>query len=185
MRGCLPLVLVTLAVLAFFLVHLGAAPGDVAVGDIRAALAKSGTRLRETPKALGRSVRTLAYGQQLRVEETRGSWIRVSMVGGVTGEAPRTGWVRAKETVQPFALTQGGQGGAKVGGAASGVSQADVNAAGRQFDRGTEASYRRAHPNLQSVYPLVDKIEANEPTPDAIDAFIRAGRLGRPDRGGQ
>lgn len=173
------------AVLALLLVDLGAAPEDAAVGDIRATFARKGTRLRERPSALGRASRTLPYGQKVRVTERRGVWIRVSLVGapaGDTQQGERTGWVRASDTVQPFALTQGGQAGPRPRASRGGpVSQADIQAAGRQFDPGTEKRYRAANPNLEAYFPLVDAIEDGGPTPEAVDAFIRAGRLGRPE----
>lgn len=159
---------------------VGAAPEDVEVGDLRAVLPRAGAPIREQPRTLSRATATLAHGARVQVMERRGAWIRVAAPGGA--DEASGGWLRASQTVEPFALTQGGQRGAITRTAGSGPSQQDIQAAGRQFDRGTEDTYRSENPDLAPFYPQVDEIEEAKPTEEQVRRFIRAGRLGRPGR---
>jgi len=159
---------------------LAAAPEEVSVGAIRAALAREGTVLRERASPVGKPVGSVAHGTQLRVEAREGAWIRVTTLPAA-GQAAVTGWVRASQTVEPFALTQGGQRGA-VAARAGVPSQSELSAAGRQFDAATEDGYRRANPNLAPYFPMVDRIEGTKPTAEEVDRFVLEGRLGRPGR---
>jgi hypothetical protein len=59
------------------------------------------------------------------------------------------------------------------------VSAAEVSAAGRQFDEGTEGTYKSENPNLQAAFAAVDAIEQRKPTATEVEDFIRQGRLGR------
>jgi hypothetical protein len=173
------------AVLVVGLVAAGAlwaAPGDVEVGATRATFAKAGTRLRSTPNPLGEVRATLAYGTLVRVTQVRRPWIEVTVVQGEGG----SGWLRQADVVEAAVLTQGGQRGLRAGGPGptGAVSAQDVSAAGRQLDASTEQGYRRAHPDLERFYPMVDAIEeANRGIdPAEVDEFITKGRLGRPGR---
>ena len=157
-----------------------AAPEDVEVGDIRAVLSKTGARLRGSPSALARATDTLPLATRVRVAEVRGAWIRVTTVAG--GEGAAAGWLPTGQTVEPFALTQSGRGGAIAvrDGQPSGT---DISAAGRQFDADTERSYLQTNPDLRAFFPRVDEIEASAPDPEAVRAFILEGRLGRREGG--
>jgi len=156
-----------------------AAPEGVAVGSIRAVLAKAGTVLRESPSALAPAADTLPHGTRVRVVEVKGAWIRVARVA-----TPQEGggWLRAGQTVEPFALTQEGRTG-PVDVRQARPTDTAISAAGRQFDAGTEASYRGTHPDLERFYPLVDRIEATKPDPETVRRFLLEGRLGRPQGG--
>ena len=158
---------------------LTAAPENVQVGDVRAVLAKDGTTLRERPSSLAKASATFPYASTVSVEEVKGSWIRVTAAPGQ--EATGGGWLRASQTVEPFALTQRVTG--SDGGAAANVSERDISAAGRQFDPATEESYRGEHPDLDAMYPLVDAIEKATPSDEALRRFVLEGRLGRPAEG--
>jgi hypothetical protein len=169
----------TCLLLAFALGTALAAPGDVAVGDVRAVLPRAGAPIREQPRTLSRATTTLAHGTRVQVVERRGAWIRVAAPGGDPAEG---GWLRASQTVEPFALTQGGQRGSIHRTAGAGPSEEDIQAAGRQFDQGTEDTYRQSHPDIERAFPLVDGIETSTPPENRVIEFIRAGRLGRPGR---
>ncbi len=159
---------------------LGAAPEEAAVGDIRATLAKDGTPLRERPTPLSHPVDVLAYGTKVRIQSRRGAWVEVATLP-TAGTMAKTGWLRATQTVEPFALTEGGQRG-PIAEQSGGPTQNDLQAAGRQFDPATENSYREAHPDLRPYFGLVDEVEHSAPSPDEVDAFVLEGRLGRPGR---
>lgn len=158
----------------------GAAPEDAAVGDIRAILAKAGAPVRDRPSALAKATATLAHATRVRIAEMRGPWIRVTPLGPAT-EAAQTGWLRTNQTVEPFALTQGGRGGSVA--VRDTPTQTDISAAGRQFDDVTEQAYRATRADLQAQYPVVDAIEAATPDAEAVRQFILEGRLGRPEGG--
>ena len=155
------------------------APEEVGVGAIRAVLPRAGAPIRQQPRALSRATASLAHGTKVRVVERRGAWIRVTQVSG----GGKGGWLRASQTVEPFALTQGGQRGRINQVAGASMSAGDIQAAGRQFDPDTESSYRTTHPDLDRFFPQVDGIEESAPSLDEVLEFIRAGRLGRPGRG--
>lgn len=155
-------------------------PAKASVGAQRAVFAKSGTQLKTTANALSKSVKTLPYGTRVRVDEVKGPWIRVTEFEGSTAQA--TGWLRVNQTVEPYALTGGGQFGKRASTRGSGrVSQREVAAAGRQFDDSAESSHRRASRQaLRIAYQKLDDIvETVKPTLDEIRAFIKEGRLGR------
>lgn len=178
MRKRILLVVLGVAVLAGAYGVLSAAPEGVAVGDVRAVLPKDGLSLKDKPSVLGRLAAALPHGTTVRVEEIRGRWIRVTTLPG-QGET-RTGWMRGNQTVEPFALTQGGR--QNQATAADGqASQRDISAAGRQFDPETENTYRQENPNLEPFYPMVDHIEATKPSAEDVRRFILEGRLGRQD----
>lgn len=178
--GVLLLVVACLAAAALWGSAL-AAPEDVAVGDIRAILSKSGAPVRERPSALARATATLPHATRVRIVEVRGKWVRVTQLGP-TAEASGAGWLRSGQTVEPFALTQAGRGGA-VAVRDVQTSGTDLSAAGRQFDDATEQAYRASRADLERQYPTVDRIEAATPDPEAVRQFILQGRLGRTEGG--
>ena len=157
--------------LALALCAGGLATADVQVGEIRAAQAREGVTLRETPRALATVLATLPYGTRVSVLEVQGRVARVTVAG--TGA---TGWVRSSDIVEPPVLT--GRTVAATGGA-GGTTASDVSAAGRQFDDATEADYKASHAELQAAYPLLDALEKKTPSEAEITAFVRDGRLGR------
>ncbi|MFV1959814.1 MAG: hypothetical protein ACC662_10425, partial [Planctomycetota bacterium] len=172
------------AAAAVIVVGLGlvqADPQGVRVGDIRSALARNGTALRERPTVLSRAVATLAHGTRLRVDVKQGAWIRASTLPA-SGVPAQSGWLRANQTVEPFALTGAGRRG-PVGGAGAAVTQRDLSAAGRQFDVETEKSYRTKHADLARAFLLVDRIEAATPDPEAVERVLAEGRLPRRNGG--
>ena len=171
-----------LAGLALAVAVIGVGWADVAPGDLRSVQAKAGSALRRDPAGLAPIVATLPYGARAQVNQVQGAWARVTTTQG-------EGWMRAADLVEPTVLTGGGAfgprpGGAGAGGAggaggAAGFTATEVSAAGRQFDEATEGGYRAANPNLQAAFAQVDVVERKKPTPAEVEAFVRAGRLGR------
>jgi predicted ATPase len=155
-------------------------PADIETGDERATFNRQGTPLVEKPRPLSKLVKRLPYGSKLRVEEVSGRWIRVTEID-VESEA-KAGWVKASETVDPFALTQGGQFRRSSTGTGE-VSRRDAAAAARQFSPTTEAAHRQASTaQIRAAYQLLDEVlEATKPTLEEIMKFVGEGRLGRPD----
>ncbi len=155
-------------------------PVKTAVGAQRAVFAKSGTQLKASASALAKTVKTLPYGTRVKVEQVQSGWLRVTEYDGSTAGAQ--GWLRANQTVAPFALTHGGQFGKRTTTRGSGrVTQREVAAAGRQFDESSEKAHRGASRQaLRVAYQKLDDIvEAVKPTLAEIREFIAKGRLGR------
>src|SRR6187401_2031414 len=116
-----------------FGVFVPAARAELSVGSTRAVQPREGAVLQEEPKPLGKKIRTLPYGTQVRVVESKDLWAKVEAAGGGPG------WARISELVEPSALTGGG--------AYRGtLSSADVTAAGRQFSEKIELTYRTMIP---------------------------------------
>lgn len=168
-----------------------AAPTDIEVGETRAIQGKSGTRLLDSPRPLGRLVVSLPYGTRVKVESIRESWLEVTAT--LDQNRAVRGWLKASQTVQPYALTQGGQFGrrgsplARANARAArgkGFGRQDVAAAGRQLSASSEQRHKQASPaKLQQAYALLDRIETEKPTPETVRNFVAEGRLGRPDQG--
>jgi len=149
------------------LVASGIVLAAVNVGDVRSAQPRDGAVVRETAKVLGKVVTRLPYGTRVTVVEVSGMFARVRADDGVEG------WVKASEVVEPAALTGGG--------AAGPASAADVSAAGRQFDEGTQAEFRASSAAIDAAYAKVDAVERAtlRPGDAGVLEFIAAGRLGR------
>lgn len=163
-------------------------PGTLVVGAQRAVTARAGTRLLSTPSPRGTQVKLLPHGARVRVDEVRGRYIRVTEFNGETTGA--VGWLKAASTVQPYALTQGGQSGAVSGGRATaratrggaGVSRRDSSAAARQFSEKTEEGHLAvSNAAIRRAYRLLDSVlEVKKPTVERVEDFILKGGLGRP-----
>jgi hypothetical protein len=166
---------------AAWLVEVPAAPEGATVGDIRAVVSRQGTSLRERPSALARPSAALPHAAQVRVEEVRGRWIRVTALPREGVPADTGGWLRASQTVQPFALTMAGRQAPREGRVTGGLSSAELSAAGRQFDAATEDGYRQSRADLQRAYALLDGVEEATPDPETVNRFVLEGRLGRPE----
>jgi hypothetical protein len=168
-----------LAGLVLAIAAFGVGWAEVTPGEMRSVQSKAGAALRRDPSGLGAVVATMPYGARAEILQVQGAWARVRTTSG-------EGWMRAADLVEPATLTGGGAFGPRPGGAgaapatgAAGVSATEVSAAGRQFDEAVEGGYRAANPNLQAAFAQLDGIERTKPTPAEIEAFIRAGRLGR------
>lgn len=174
-RPARPLLLLALAALALVLprgAHAG--PADARVGEVRVLYDKAGTEVRAEPVPTGTLVGRLAGGTRVTVQEVRLPWIRVQ------GGAPVvSGWVRAYKAIEPSAV-QGNPPPAASG--SGGTAARDAQAAGRQFTAGTEAGYRRANPDIDRYYPMVDTMQQATAALDPLDSmsFILEGYVGRP-----
>ena len=170
----------------------GADPADIEQGETRAIQARNGTRLMPNARPLGRPVAVLPYGTRVRVLEVNAGWIQVQTLDAEGGQ--RTGWLKATQTVAPYALTQGGQygrpgsAGALANARARGPAQdqQDVAAAGRQLSPTTEQAHRASSPaEIQAAYAQLDQLETQKPDAETVRTFAEQGRLGRPGRSRQ
>ena len=150
----------------------GLAFADVQPGQVRSAQSKSGVPMREAAKPLAKVVQTLAYGTRVTVVAVSGYYAQVRTDDNVTG------WVRSADLVEPGALTGPGAYGSSGAGR---VASADVSAAGRQFDEGTEGKYKASSAELSAAYALLYALEGKGPKPGSpeVEAFVRDGKLGR------
>ncbi len=139
---------------------------EIAVGQFLSAQARDGVAVREKPSPLAKVSTRIAYATRVKVEQLEGARARITAEGGVAG------WVKISELVPPSVLTG-------AGAAASPTStQADVLAAGRQFDAKTETFYRSIDKSYDAAYPLVDQIEHTSLADQELIEFIRNGLLG-------
>lgn len=160
----------TFALLLVLAGATGPATADVSVGDVRETQSKTGTPMREEPKALAKVVDTLAYRTRVTVTEVGGLYAKVAT------DAGKSGWVRALDLVLPGTLTgPGAYDGART------TSSSDISAAGRQFDESIEQQYRATRAELEAAYKTLDDLMAKSllPTSPEIEAFVVEGRLGR------
>lgn len=155
-------------------------PSKTQVGAQRAVFAKSGTRLSEKASMLSKAVKTLPYGTRVRVDAVQGGYLQVTEF--VNGQAGATGWVKASQTVEPFALTGGGQTARRTTSRGTGrITQREIAAAGRQFDESVEGKHKQASSAaIRAAYARLDNlVEAIKPTLVELRAFVKEGRLGR------
>ena len=152
---------------ALVLAVSGLVLADVNIGDVRSAQPRDGAALRKAGRPLAEVVKLLPYGTRVTVVEVSGAFAHVRTDDGADG------WVKASDIVQPSTLTGGG--------AAGPASQADVLAAGRQFDDATQSDFAASGADIQAAYAQVDAIERATLNPGdaAVSAFIGEGRLGR------
>ena len=144
-----------------------AGPSSSSCHDVRSAEPRDGAVLRKVARPLAEVVTRLAYGTRVTVLELTGAFARVRTDDGTEG------WVKTSEIVAPAVLTGGG--------AAGPSSQADVTAAGRQFDESTQSDFQASSAEIQAAYAQVDAIEKAtlKPGDAGVLTFISDGRLGR------
>lgn len=147
----------------------GVAVGEVQVGQIRSAQSRDGAVVRKVAKPLAEMVTRLPYGTRVTVVEVEGTFARVRTDDGIDG------WVKASELVEPAVLTGGGAAGPAA------TTQADLLAAGRQFDESTQGDFAASSADVAAAYARVDALERQsfKPGDAGVAAFIGAGRLGR------
>jgi hypothetical protein len=136
-----------------------ASPSIGSIVTVRVLTAK----VMKAPKFIGPAAGDASRGQQLKVEEVKGDWYRVS--GALAG------WVhKTNLTERQVALSS------KPGGDGTGTASRDeVELAGRGFTPQVEQAYRSQNPTLD--FSHVDAIEKANVDPAELEAFIREGKL--------
>lgn len=121
--------------------------------------------VRDRPSFTGKVIGTLVYADRVKIEETKGDWLRISF-------APKgiaSGWVpKSAVQVQEIVLKAGDK---AVGTSAS---SGEVALAGKGFSEEVEAEYRK---DKKLNYAAVDKMEAFRVSPEAVSQFAAQGGL--------
>ncbi len=147
-RRALPLLLPLLAVAAW------------AATEMMSVQVRSG-QLRDKPSFLGRVAATVAYGDRLKVIETKGGWVRVQ------GD-PGGGWIHTSAlSPKKISLKSG------TADAATGASGEELALAGKGFNDEVEAEYRSGNPKVD--YAWVVRMEKMKISPDQAANFLKAG----------
>ena len=121
--------------------------------------------VRDKPSFTGKVIATLLYADRVKIEETRGDWLRISFAP----KAVTSGWVpKSALQVQEIVLKAGDK---AVGTSAS---SGEVALAGKGFSEEVEAEYRK---DKKLNYTAVDKMEAYEVSPEAVAQFATQGGL--------
>ena len=136
-----------------------AAPKVGSVVTVRVLTAK----VMKTPKFIGSAAGDVSRGTQLKFEEAKGDWYRVS--GQVSGWIHKTNLTERQVTLS-----------SRPGGDGAGAANRDeVELAGRGFTPQVEGEYRQQNPNLD--FSHVDAIEHTSIDPAELEAFVTEGKL--------
>src|SRR5262245_35462494 len=155
---------------------------DIAVGSIQTASNREGAWLREDPRALGKKVKRIPFGEKVKVIALREGWARVTS----ETDATATGWCKVSDLVEPASLSGGAASAVNLGSSEVSLAgrqlgpeemlaakkeeeeaakrQASDPRAGKQFDRKSEATFRTMDATLDAAYPIVDKLEKATPS---------------------
>ncbi len=136
-----------------------AAPKAGSVITVRVLTAK----VMKAPKFIGPASGDVSRGSQLKFEEAKGDWYRVS------GAA--TGWIHKTNVTERQVTLSSKPGGEGAGNA----SRDEVELAGRGFTPQVEGEYRNKNPNLD--FSHVDNIEKTSIDPGELEAFVNQGKL--------
>ncbi len=136
-----------------------AAPKAGSVITVRVLTAK----VMKAPKFIGPAWGDVSRGSQLKFEEAKGDWYRVS------GAA--TGWIHKTNVTERQVTLSSKPGGEGAGNA----SRDEVELAGRGFTPQVEGEYRNKNPNLD--FSHVDNIEKTSIDPGELEAFVNQGKL--------
>jgi hypothetical protein len=154
-------------IIAGVLLAAGLAIGAPAIGSVVTVRVLT-AKVMKTPKFIGPAAGDASRGEQLKVEEVKGDWYRVS--GALSG------WIhKTNLTERQVALSS------KPGGDGAGTASRDeVELAGRGFTPQVEQAYRASNPNLD--FSHVDAIEKVVIDPGELEAFIKEGKLAGGDQ---
>jgi hypothetical protein len=110
------------------------------------------------------AIATVKQGDALMVIASSPPWIEVEAAGV-------RGFIHASAVTEDRKVAVSGR------QVASGTRPSEASAAGRGFDKEIEAKRRSDHPDLESLYKLVQAIEDTVYSEERIFEFLRAGRL--------
>lgn len=155
--------------LATVLVGLMAMVSLAAVAKMMSVQVKD-AQIRDTPSFVGKIVGTLAYGDRVQVQETRGAWARVSVSSGTTG------WMHTSALSSKKIVLSAGQENARVG-----ASSDELALAGKGFNSDVEAEFKKTHRNIDFTW--VDKMEKINIAPSEMQSFLKEGNVTLPKGG--
>jgi hypothetical protein len=150
-----------LAILAVMLAAglAAAAPKVGSIVTVRVLTAK----VMKSPKFIGPVAGDVSRGAQLKFEQAKGDWYRVS--GTVSGWVHKTNLTERQVTLSSKPGSEG----------AGTASRDEVELAGRGFTPQVEGEYRSKNPNLD--FSHVDRIEKTSIDPAELEAFVTEGKL--------
>ena len=122
-------------------------------------------KLMKTPSFIGQTSAKLVRGDQLKLEEAKADWYRVTSAKGATG------WINKSSVVEKAVALN-----TKPGGGTGGATADEVALAGRGFSKEVESKYKSEHQDLD--FSHVDKIEALDVDSDAVAKFAAEGKIG-------
>jgi hypothetical protein len=163
-------------------------PAALTVGTVRTPVNRQGVSLRANPRIGADVLGNLPHGTRFSVEEIQGAWIRVSAetVDAAGAKSRKTGWIKAADTVDPYALTGSGRAGVASASTAMAAQSrgfaTDTGAAGRGFTKDTEDGFMQSDAAVRAAYALVDRVEEAKPSQTEVQTFAQQGRLGFPGR---
>lgn len=155
-------------------------PNNLSVGAVRTPTSKQGTSLRAAPNIGADILGNLPHGTRFAIQELKGVWIRVTAeaTDAAGAKSQKTGWVKAGDTIDPYALTGAG----RLGDASAAGGAVSAAAAGRGFDEETVKALAASQAQLAAALTLVDRLEQIKPSPHEVQTFAEQGRLGFPGR---
>jgi len=125
--------------------------------------------VRTTPSFVGQVVSTLAYGDQVEIQQTQGAWSKVTHAGV-------SGWMHTSALSSKKIVLSAGQEQAKV--AASGD---ELALAGKGFNSDVEAQFKAGHKNIDFTW--INRMEKIRIPATEMQAFLKNGDV-TPKEGG-
>jgi uncharacterized protein YraI len=125
--------------------------------------------VRATPSFVGKVVGTLAYGDQVEIQQTQGAWSKVARAGV-------SGWMHTSALSSKKIVLAAGQEQAKV--AASGD---ELALAGKGFNSDVEAQFKSAHKDIDFTW--INRMEKINIPSSEMQAFLKDGGV-TPKEGG-
>ena len=125
--------------------------------------------VRATPSFVGKVVSTLAYGDQVEVQQTQGAWSKVARAGV-------SGWMHTSALSSRKIVLAAGQEQAKV--AASGD---ELALAGKGFNSDVEAQFKAGHKDIDFTW--INRMEKIKIPSSEMQGFLEDGDV-MPKEGG-
>jgi uncharacterized protein YgiM (DUF1202 family) len=122
------------------------------------------TQLRSTPSYLGKVLGTLAYGDRVQVASVQNGWANVS-----APDKGLTGYINESALTAKKVVLNSGSGDAQ-----QQASSGEVALAGKGFNEQIESENRK---DASYDYADVDRMEKIVVAPEAVDAFLKDGKL--------
>jgi uncharacterized protein YgiM (DUF1202 family) len=122
-------------------------------------------KLMKTPSFIGQTAAKLVRGDQLKFQEAKADWYKVTTAKG------ESGWINKSSIVEKAVALN-----TKPGGGTGGATADEVALAGRGFSKEVEAKYKSEHADLD--FSHVDKIEALDVDSDKVAKFAAEGKIG-------
>ena len=148
------LLFITLTALAVFAVEQKMMSIQVKNGDVRS-----------SPSFLGKIVAQLKYGDQVAVQNVKGSWYFIDRPEGSTD-----GWMHSSAlSVKKIVLNPGAS------DAAQAASSDEITLAGKGFNQQVENDFKSKNPQVDFAW--INKMEKMTVSQNQIQAFIKEGQL--------